>query len=48
VILDVGDVSVADLGDYRDAAKKYAGSERAVALRIQRGDAKYFVAVKPK
>jgi serine protease Do len=48
VILEIGDTAIADIGDYREAAKEHAGSARPVALRIQRGDSKYFVAVKPK
>lgn len=48
VILEVGGRSVAGLKDYRDAAAALAGSKRAIAFRIQRGEAKYFVAVRPK
>lgn len=48
VILDIGDRDIADLSDYQSATKTFGSSNRAIAFRIQRGDARYFVAVEPE
>lgn len=44
IILEVGEKKVDDLDDY-DEARKLAKAERAVLLRIQRGQSKMYVAV---
>jgi len=45
VILEIGSRDIAGLDDYQAATKAFDSSKRAIAFRIQRGDAKYFVAV---
>jgi serine protease Do len=48
VILEIGSRDIADLEGYQSAVKALGGSNRAIAFRIQRGDARYFLAVKPE
>lgn len=48
VILEIGSRDIGDLDDYQSATKALGSSKRAVAFRIQRGDARYFVAVEPE
>jgi serine protease Do len=46
IIKEVGNVSVADLGDYDAAVKKY-GEKKAVALLLKRGNQTLYVGLKP-
>jgi len=48
VILKVGDRSVEDLDDYRDIMRALEGREKAIAVRVQRGEYTHFVAIKPE
>ena len=48
VVLEISDREIQDLDDYARAAKDLAGAGRAIAFLIQRGSAKYFVAVEPE
>jgi serine protease Do len=48
VILEIGDRDIAGLSDYQSATKSFGTPKRAIAFRIQRGDAQYFVAVEPE
>jgi serine protease Do len=46
VIKEIGNVEVEDLGDYRNAIRKYE-DKKAVAVLLRRGDQTLYVGVKP-
>lgn len=46
VIKEVGNMEIADRGDYRSAVKKYEG-KRAVAILVKRGNQTLYVGLKP-
>lgn len=48
VIVKIDDRHISGLSDYKEAMKKLEGSDKAIAVMVQRGAYTYFVAIKPE
>jgi serine protease Do len=48
IILEVGDEKIANAGDFRQRVTELARNSEAILFRVERGDARMFIAVEPE